>query len=73
MFLLSLVLIAAKCNVNNNQMYKLMLDGQVLIAAKCNVNPFSFIQNHLENKVLIAAKCNVNIDYINGLGRAEMF
>ena len=38
MFLLSLVLIAAKCNVNNNQMYKLMLDGQVLIAAKCNVN-----------------------------------
>ena len=60
-----LVLIVAKCIVNNNQMYKLMLDGQVLIVAKCIVNRIQVERYMGMSYVLIVAKCIVNVPHIS--------
>ena len=55
-----LVLIVAKCNVNEKSEEEIRNEAKVLIAAKCNVNVSAFTVLLGRDRVLIVAKCNVN-------------
>ena len=55
-----LVLIVAKCIVNNYQKVENITESNVLIVAKCIVNHDFMIVQGLRTAVLIVAKCIVN-------------
>ena len=60
MLLAKVVLIVAKCNVNDFSSGISNPPFNVLIVAKCNVNQKGLKRYEARKKVLIVAKCNVN-------------
>ena len=70
---LYLVLIVAKCNVNEQDPGDAEGVGKVLIVAKCNVN--SNVRELLKEceGVLIVAKCNVNLKKATASAKATEY
>ena len=60
-----MVLIVAKCNVNQCSSSGCLEETLVLIVAKCNVNPRLRPTVDRLIDVLIVAKCNVNLKEAN--------